>query len=340
MITRKVDETDALAGFAYNWVEKIGARLEALYVITWQKSQRGGLPDKVKIFSLPDNKFLKVIVLQKLLFSLLPKVDGVFCHMNPEYTILSAPLAKMFHKRLVSWYAHGAVDGKVRLMEKMADGIVSSSASGFRLPSNKLKILHQGIDLEVFNFLPVDKGDFSPWRIVSVGRISPVKNYEAMILAAAELVAGGFNDFILEFIGEPGLASQQEYLQRLKTMVVEKKLTKQVKFLGAIANKQLPLLLKNSHIFISMSSTGSLDKAILEAMACGVVPLTANPAFAPVLPENLLVGAGDYRALAQNIKKLSTLRREEFLSLAGSLSDLVKSKHDLADLADLIVANF
>ncbi|MBU2472662.1 hypothetical protein KKE74_01355, partial [Patescibacteria group bacterium] len=63
MITRKVDEKDSSpAGFTYNWVKKIGQRLEKLYVITWQKSEqkseRGDLPKNIEIISLFGNKFL------------------------------------------------------------------------------------------------------------------------------------------------------------------------------------------------------------------------------------------------------------------------------------------
>ncbi len=116
MITRKVDPNDALAGFTYNWVKKIGENLEEFYVITWQKGDRGDLPRNIKIIYLPNNKLLKIIFLQKELLKILPKVDGVFCHMNPEYTILTSPLAHIFGKRVVSWYTHGQVGLRRRLL--------------------------------------------------------------------------------------------------------------------------------------------------------------------------------------------------------------------------------
>ena len=34
---------------------------------------------------------------------------------------------------------------------------------------------------------------------------------------------------------------------------------------------------------INMSNTGSIDKAVLEAMACGIPVITANEAFEPIL---------------------------------------------------------
>ena len=92
MITRKVDKDDAQAGFTYGWVKKLGEKLEKLYVITWQKSNKGNLPENIEIISLFGSKFLKFFTLQFRALGVLSKVDLVFCHMNPEYTILVGPL--------------------------------------------------------------------------------------------------------------------------------------------------------------------------------------------------------------------------------------------------------
>ncbi|MBU2472929.1 hypothetical protein KKE74_02765, partial [Patescibacteria group bacterium] len=124
MITRKVDEKDSSpAGFTYNWVKKIGEKLEKLYVITWQKSDRGNLPENIEIISLFGNKFFKIFILQFELLKILSKIDGIFCHQNPEYTILSALLAKLFRKKIVSWYAHGYIGWKLYLVNWLADKI-------------------------------------------------------------------------------------------------------------------------------------------------------------------------------------------------------------------------
>ena len=101
MITRKVDRNDALAGFAWNWVKKIGENLDKFYVISWQAGDKSDLPDNIEVIFMPKNKLKKVFILWYELIRLLPKVDGLFCHMNPEYTILSAPLAKIFGKRML-----------------------------------------------------------------------------------------------------------------------------------------------------------------------------------------------------------------------------------------------
>jgi len=176
MITRKVDEKDSSpAGFTYNWVKKIGQKLEKLYVITWQKSNRGDLPDNIEIISLSDNKFLKIFVLQFKLLKILPKVDGVFCHQNPEYTILSAFLTKIFRKKIVSWYTHKAVNWRRHLLERLTNKIITVSDKSFRKPLflKKVKIVGHGIDVDYFVPNKQDKEINNKFRIISIGRISP-----------------------------------------------------------------------------------------------------------------------------------------------------------------------
>ena len=101
MITRKVDKNDALAGFVYGWVRKLGLALSdpdsRLYIICLEKGDISDFPDNVEVFSLGKeigvNRWGRFIEFQKFAYKLVPKVDGIFCHMNPEYTINIWPYA-------------------------------------------------------------------------------------------------------------------------------------------------------------------------------------------------------------------------------------------------------
>src|SRR3989344_8833912 len=92
MITRKVDKDDGLAGFTYNWIKKLSSRLETLYVICLEKRNIDGLPDNVYINSLGKengkNRFKEFFRFHFLGIKLVPKVDGVFAHQNPESALM------------------------------------------------------------------------------------------------------------------------------------------------------------------------------------------------------------------------------------------------------------
>lgn len=338
MITRKVDQNDALAGFTYNWVKKIGENLDKLYVISWQAGDNSGLPENVKIFFLPANRMTKVFTLQKLLFKILPQIDGVFCHMNPEYTILIGPLTKIFRKKIVSWYTHKAVTWRRHLMERLADIIVTASPESFRQPKYpaKVKVIGHGIDTEIFNILN-RKSNNELFNIISVGRISPTKDYES-IIKAVDII--NIKKIKLKIIGDVILKSQQQYLNSLQQMVRAMDLFEQVEFVGWVANKNMPSYYQEADLFINMSGTGSVDKVMLEAMSCGSLVLTANEAFREIIGSEFMVSANNPHDLVKKIKWLMGLPAEEKIKIRKKLRQIVINDHQLNNLVQKIIKQF
>ncbi|MBU2068030.1 hypothetical protein KKE13_00380, partial [Patescibacteria group bacterium] len=186
MITRKVDRDDAQAGFTYGWVKKMGQQGDVLKVICLEKGNTKGLSNNVEVFSLGKengkNKLREFINFYRGAFKFIGKVDGVFCHQNPEYTILIGPLAKLRRKKIVSWYSHKAINWRVKLMAFFAEKIITPTQEGFGLKSDKKVVVGHGIDTELFK--PAEqKNKNDIFRVISVGRISPIKNYETLIEA-------------------------------------------------------------------------------------------------------------------------------------------------------------
>lgn len=335
MITRKVDRNEHLAGFIYNWVKKLAGEVDELRVISWQEGDASGLPENVKVTFLKtkQNKILKIGKFKLALWQNLKEVDGVFCHQMPIYTILVAPLAKLRGKKIVSWYMHKQVDLKMKLMTFLADKVLSASKESFRLPTKKLILTGHGIDVEIFNNQDKKKND--QLEIITVGRISPTKDYESIIKAVAEI-----DNINLKIIGEPALKKQQFYLDSLKQIVAKMNLESKVEFLGSKPNSEIPSYLKSADLFINMSGTGSIDKAILEAMACKCLVLTSNEAFDKILDDEYKAKANDYKSLVEKIKNLMNLNFEERLSRGEELRQIVVENHNLDNLVKIIVSQY
>lgn len=347
MLTRKVDCQDASpAGFTYNWVKKIGEKLDKLYVIAWQKSDRGNLPKNIEIISLPKSKFLKVFILQFKLLAILPKIDGVFCHQNPEYTILSAPLAKIFNKKIIAWYTHGSVSWRLKLVNLLADKILTASEESCRLKNRKkIKVVGHGVDTEYFkpghgSGQSTDRNE--DFNILSVGRISPVKNYGTLIQAIDILVnQKKFKNLKLWIIGAPGLKGQEKYLQRIKQLVKDKNLEEHIDFLGAIPHNQILFYYRQADLFVNLSQTGSIDKAVLEAMACQRLVVTSNQAFEKVLPDKrLFLKANQPDDLAEKIIELYSLDDEEKRRISRLSRQKVVDDYNLEKLIKKIAYQF
>ena len=341
MITRKVDRNEHLAGFIYNWVKKIGEQVEKLKVISWQQGDSSGLPPNIKVYALKtkENKLIKIAKFKMLVWRNIKGVDGVFCHQMPIYTILAAPFAKLYGKKIVSWYMHRQVDLKMRLMEHLSDVILSASKESFRLPSKRLVFTGHGIDTDLFKPLEAISQN-KIFGLISVGRISPTKDYESMIKAVDILVDQGIKDIKLTIIGEAGLAEQTTYFENLKQMVIKMNLQTNVEFLGPKPNMEIPAYLARSNVSINLSGTGSIDKAVLEAMACGCLVLTSNEAFKEILPSELMVEKDNPKMLAEKIKWLMDLPPERAKQFRQQLRQEVVQNHNLDNLVKKIIAQF
>ncbi|MFA5126630.1 MAG: glycosyltransferase family 4 protein [Patescibacteria group bacterium] len=339
MFTRKVDKNDGLAGFTYNWVKKFAGNVDHLDVICLEKGEIAGLPENAAVHSLGKekgkNRWLEFWRLQKLAFSLVPKVDGVFTHQNPEYGIMLAPWARLFKKPIIAWYAHGAVNFKVALLNALVDKIVTSTSQGFRLSSKKAVVLHQGIDTDVFAYR--EKEIHKGLRLLTVGRISASKNIHLMIDLVADLRRQG-KEVILKIAGAPSLVVGNKYLADLRAQVDNLGLQDAVIFLGSIVNCETPALYQWADIFLNFSVTGSLDKTILEAMSCGTLVLTSNDSGRVILqnvaPELILSSP---QAARGKVMRLEEIDRK---ALGLALRQYVVNNHRLDQLVKKIVRLF
>ena len=347
-ITRKVDKADSNAGFIYTWIKRIGERLDKLIVICQEAGDYSGLPGNIEINSLGKeigyNKLKQFIKFQSLVMSRLSQVDGVFAHMMPVYSILAGPWCKLFRKKLIQWYTHKSVDFKLKLANLAVDNFATASKESFRLKTTKpVKILGHGIDTK--RFAPRNKKQDTRnkqssklvFNIISIGRVSPTKDYESMIKAVYELKQSGVKNIQLTIIGDVGLKSQQIYFDNLKQMVKKMNLESQVQFLGSIANLETPKYLQQSDLFINLSDTGSLDKALLEAMACENLVLTSNQAFKSILSPELIVAKDQPDMLAEKIKYIINLPTQEKSKLRKELRKIVVENHNLDELVSKII---
>ncbi len=343
MITRKIDKNDAQAGFAFNWVKKLSQKVKELKVICLEKGNIEGLLENVEIFSLGKergkNKIKEFLNFQRGALKFINKVDGIFCHQNPEYTILIAPYAKVFRKKIVCFYGHKAVNWRVKLMHFFANKVVTSSEKGFQIDSPKRKIISQGIDTDLFE-PDINKEKSEKLRIIAVGRISPIKNYETLINAVSILKDKGVN-LIVKIAGPVLLEKQKEYLNKLKKLVKEKGLENQVQFLGGTIQAETIKLYQNSDLSINLCSTGAPDKAGFEAMACGIPVLACNQSYAkdfgPYV-DQLLFKEKNSEDLAKKILSLSQSNQLE--EIGKFLREQVVEYHNLDNLLEEIIKCF
>ncbi|MCX6781196.1 MAG: hypothetical protein NT003_03740, partial [Candidatus Magasanikbacteria bacterium] len=224
IVTQKVDQHDDVLGFMHRWIAEFAAQCEQITVICLYEGEHS-LLENVRVFSLGKEwgvgRFGYVTNFFKLIWRERATYDSVFVHMNVEYVVLGGLLWRMMGKRVGLWYAHGHVPMMLRVAEKMVNVIFTSTKSGCRLiGSSKIRVVGQGIDTDFFVPGNVDKKK-DEFRIVVVGRISPVKDYETLIRAVALVIESGkiSKKMRVTIVGGAGLPEQEKYLEDLKLLV-------------------------------------------------------------------------------------------------------------------------
>ncbi|MBY0293792.1 glycosyltransferase [Patescibacteria group bacterium] len=181
--------------------------------------------------------------------------------MNPEYLVVSGPLWRILGKRTALWYTHKHVDTKLRIAALFADTILTASKESFRLKNAKVRVMGHGIDTDFFTPDPsVVREDW----ILSAGRLTKSKRHDLAIRAAAR------ENKELRIAGD---GPERHSLERLAT-----ELHANVHFLGGMTQTQLREQYRRAEYLMHTSETGSLDKVVLEALACGLPIKTNDPA--------------------------------------------------------------
>ncbi len=340
IITQKVDVNDDVLGFFHEWIREFSKKFGKVTVICLKEGEHH-LPANVRVLSLGKDKgtpkWRWLFNFYKYIWGERKNYDAIFVHMNPKYVPLGWPVWKPLGKKISLWYAHGHVPPMLKIADWLTDIAFASTPEGYRLKSKKLKIVGQGIDVELFkpNYL-LPFTDYR-YKIISVGRITPSKDYRTLIDAIALLSPSERVE--VEILGSPAKPTDADYLEEMEVLITKNNLGGIVRFIGPVANKDIVPLLRAADLFVNMGHTGSLDKAVLEAMACGLHILTCNEAYENILggyKETLTYPKRNHELLAQKIKYIMGLSGDERAKMSADLREIVVRNHNLEGLINKI----
>ncbi len=125
-----------------------------------------------------------------------------------------------------------------------------------------------------------------------------------------------------------------DYYKKVRRLAVDSEKKGKVVFNKGVPNYEAPSIYTAHDIFINATPKGSFDKSILEAMACGTIPLVCNESFREILPPELLFKEGDVHDLSFALELLMSLRQEQRDKIGEQLRETVVQEHSLARLMD------
>jgi glycosyltransferase involved in cell wall biosynthesis len=365
--TQKVDYTDDNLGFFHDWIKEFAKHCEKVTVICLFKGACD-LPANVEVISLgktkedyqngSEGKFARrlnfIFKFYKTIWEKRRDYDAVFVHMNPEYVVLGGLFWKITGKKIGLWFTHKSVKCSLRIAEKFVDEIFTASKESFRLQSGKINVVGHGIDLhkfqisnnkhqinsksEILNSKQIQNFKF---KILTIGRISPSKDYGTLINAIKMLCDEGKGGAIeVKIVGGSGTKEQEEYFEKIKKDVKDKGLDGVIKFIGAVSANETPKFYQDADLFISTSLTGSLDKAVLEAMASGIMVASCNDSVVKdifgEIENRFGFKKGDSLMLSQKIKDAMAIGQPERMKLGEEMRAIVKRDHEIGGLIQRI----
>jgi len=340
------DADDPILGFTTRWIQALAKRVKFIHVIT-MRAGRVEVPENVRVYSVGKEKGYseprRVVEFYRHLFRVLRKdrIDACFSHMIPIFTVLAAPILKVKRIPIVTWYAHPSLTWLLKLAHHLSDRMVASVATAYPYRKDKLVVVGQGIDTDLF--CPDGSPPEEPPMILCVGRLSPVKDHPTLIRAAALLRERWGKPFRVVILGGPAGPKDEPYVRSLHQLVEELNLQDIVSFHPPVPQSTLPNWYRRCTVLVNMTPTGSGDKVVWEAMACGRPCLAANEGFRETMgrwSDLLLFRYNKPSDLAGKLEILLNMGYKQLQEMSTELRQKVIEEHSLTKLAKKLVALF
>ncbi len=333
VLTQKIDREDDVLGFFHEWVRALASKFTQVTVICLERGQ-ADLPANVKVFSLgkeqAPNRLAYIIQFYKLLWRLEGEYEAVFVHMNQEYVLLGGWWWRLRGRTIGLWRNHPNGSGLTRLAVFLANKVFCTSPFSFTARYKKTTLMPVGINTDKFK--PLNGEIREKNSLLFLSRIAPIKHPEILIEALGLLKAKGI--MAKTYFYGAALPKDQAYFNQLKARVLELKIEDVVTFHPAIPNYEAPAIYNQHEIFINLTPSGSLDKTILEAAACGCLLVITNQSLAGEIDERLIATSEKVEDVAQRIEFILNLAAEEKKRLSLELETYVAQKHSLNSLVD------
>lgn len=341
MVTPAVDVEDCFRGFVTDWIDAFARKTGRLTIVT--SYARGyDPPANVEIVAAQPardlnpfrRRFLLAVLLNRYLIQ--RRFDCIFVHMNPLFVLFAAPLAQIRRIPIILWYAHRKVTNRLRWAHRFCSRLITASEESLRLSTVKKNVIGHGIDTQ--RFVPSDAPCSTKERVLlSVCRMSPAKRCELILQAYGLLKSkNGDTPLKLIFVGDIAHPVDQPYFDGLREQVSKAGWGRDVEFRGGIRHRDIVPVYQACDLFINVSETGSIDKAVLEAMACGKLVLTSNEAFRSLLApvsESLFIQDPSPASLAERIQSILAWEPSQQVEIGLQLRRLVVQRHSLDGLS-------
>lgn len=325
IITQAVDLDDPVLGFFHRWIVEFSKHCERIEVICL-KEGRHELPSNVSVHSLGKesgrSRLKYTWNFYRYIWTLRKEYDSVFVHMNQEYVLLGWKLWWLLGKRIVLWRNHKTGTVLTRFAALVSDKVCYTSPAAYIVHYKNAVQMPIGIDTGFFS--PAAEPP-APDAILFLGRLDPVKRVEVFVQALEKLRAAGIS-FTADIVGDP-TDPRSEYAHEVRNIAASLALEGVIKMHPSVTNTKARDLFRSHAIYVNLTPSGSFDKTIGEAMACGCLVVCANDALRPIISEYITEDTSD--SVAKVLARSLSLESETRAVILRSNRDYVLRQHSL-----------
>jgi glycosyltransferase involved in cell wall biosynthesis len=329
IITQAVDMNDTVLGFFHSWLQEFSHTFENVEVICLKEGEHA-FPPNVRVHSLGKEKkasqFKYIFNFYRYILSL--KYDGVFIHMNEEYVLLGGWWWKLFGKRIVLWRNFATGSFMTPLAATLSTAVCYTSPDSFTSRySNSVK-MPIGIDTNIFK----PHSELPPLKKVLVlGRLDAIKRVELFVGGLLLLHEKGI-DFDASVYGNPTypeIPYVTDLIKQGESVITAGKLS----IYSGIPNTKTPEIYTKNAVYVNVTTSGSFDKTIGEAMGAGCIVVTCNSGVREVVPGALFVEQATDEGVARALESALSLTEMDRKALVEKQRNFIIENHSLKLLA-------
>jgi glycosyltransferase involved in cell wall biosynthesis len=161
----------------------------------------------------------------------------------------------------------------------ISDHAYEQLTTWYRLDEDKVDMIPHGVDTK--RFYPREEQhptvNEAKTTLLYVGRLGARKGLDLVFRALARV-----DDEDVEFL----IAGTGRHEETLRKLARELEITNQVRFLGYVADEELPVLYSSADVFVLPSKYEGFGLVLLEAIACGTPVIGADAGGIPTAVEN------------------------------------------------------
>jgi glycosyltransferase involved in cell wall biosynthesis len=215
--------------------------------------------------------------------------------MAPVFALLAAPIARPLRIPLLLWFTQQAAGPALQAAERVVDRVLTVDERSVPLRSPKVRAIGHGIDVASLPCVPERRPPLR--RLLGLGRYAPVKGWETVLGALAELP-----DATLSLHGPMLTDGDRVHRPRLESLARELGVDDRVTFGDEIAYAEVPHLFGLADALVNATHGNAADKVVYEAAAACLPVFAASPIFDTLLPDQLRFHGDHAGSLADRIR--------------------------------------